>query len=129
MNIVEIDKKEVKDIVDIINGKPEGIQVPVGVILWRLERNPASYVEYGAWWWAVKRVLAENGTNFGNNDDDRLRSEYIGLDDIQTLVLADYYRQAYMRHYFAGNRQFILSDGSEYTLYDPDMEMLVQMDY
>lgn len=124
MNILELDAKEVKELVNFINETSMGIKLPVNVITERLHANPLSYLEYGAWWWEVKRILRENGTDFGSTDDERVREQYKAVGDVHSLASADMYRDAYLDYYFVGNRTFTLKDGSEYTLYDADMEML-----
>ena len=95
------------------------------VIVERLHSNPKDYLSFGAYWWAVKELLRRQGTDFGNEDDARVREAYAAKDDETLLVAAEAYREAYFAHYFVGNRDFTLANGQAYTLYDADMEMLI----
>lgn len=117
-----IDIDELKRIKSKLAGD---ITTPVRVIVERLEKNPARYLEYGAYWYEVKRVLRENGHNYGDYFDLSVQEHYKGVNDIETLILADMFRQIYRSKYFEGNRDFTLDNEQPYSLLDPDMENLI----
>lgn len=92
----------------------------------RLRAKPASYLQYGPYWWAVKAALRALGEDFGPNDDAGIRFEYgDGFPAYGALVAAEQFRQHYGQNFFAGTAQFILDDQGEesYVLFDTDMEI------
>ena len=42
----------------------------VRVIRERLESDPRRYLSYGPYWWAIKKVLVDNGVPLGKVDDE-----------------------------------------------------------
>lgn len=45
----------------------------VRVIRERLESDPRRYLSYGPYWWAIKKVLVDNGVPLGKVDDEEVR--------------------------------------------------------
>ena len=97
-----------------------------GIYRQRLEKNgPGRYLDYGPYWWAVKDVLKRAGMELGEEDDAELREAYSGATDAETLVMADLFRELYLKKYFIGNRQYQLTEtGETWTISDEDMESL-----
>ena len=99
-----------------------------------IKAKPIRYRGYGPYWWALKRVLIENGydfgvLNFGKNDsyDKELAALYSGQDNEQTIALADAFWHQMAATVVQGTNQFTIDDstGESFTLYDEDMESLV----
>lgn len=106
--------------------KPEDLlKISCNNIANRLKNDPARYREYGAYWWAVKLILKEQGYDFGDANNPALAEQFGMKNPIRTLIAGELYKDAYCNFYLKGNTQFTLKDGAEYTLYDPDMESLI----
>lgn len=94
----------------------------------RLKARPGLYLEFGPYWWAVKRALASLGYDLGREDDPLVRGEYgAGLHDFAALVVGEMFKDQYRATWFAGNAQFWLdADAREsYVLFDMDMQARV----
>jgi hypothetical protein len=92
----------------------------------RLRAKPASYLQYGPYWWAVKQALRALGEDFGPTDDADLRAEYGGnFPSYGALVAGEQFRTYYGKTYLAGADRFDLdADGEDsYVLFDADMEV------
>lgn len=50
----------------------------VRVIRERLESDPRRYLSYGPYWWAIKKVLVDNGVPLGKVDDEEFRNDCLG---------------------------------------------------
>lgn len=100
-------------------------QFAARVIAERLQAKPALYVEYGPYWWAVKRALSRLGYDFGRDDDAVIRATYAGqMADYFALVAGERFKAFYRSNFLAGAREFILDDGeSGYMLGDTDMDL------
>lgn len=100
-------------------------QFAAETIATRLAGKPALYLEFGPYWWAVKRALAALGYDLGRQDDATIRAEYGGaLHDFAALVAGEMFKDQYRATWFVGNAQFWLdADASEsYVLFDLDMQ-------
>lgn len=64
----------------------------VRVIRERLESDPRRYLSYGPYWWAIKKVLVDNGVPLGKVDDEEVRLAYTGTTDEETIVMAEEFR-------------------------------------
>jgi hypothetical protein len=86
----------------------------------RLAENPLSYRQYGPYWYAVKSILG----GYGKATDAMIAEQYRGERDIDTLVMADEFRNLYFRTFIDGNQDFVLdgNSGETWTLFDEDME-------
>lgn len=92
----------------------------------RLRAKPASYLQYGPYWWAVKAALRALGEDFGQTDDADLRGEYGGNFPVYgALVAGEQFRDYYGRTFLAGSDRFDLDAEGEqsYVLFDSDMEV------
>lgn len=92
----------------------------------RLRSKPASYLQYGPYWWAVKAALRALGEDFGATDDADLRGEYGGGFPVYgALVAGEQFRSYYSATFLAGTDRFDLdADGEHsYILFDSDMEV------
>lgn len=98
----------------------------------KLERDPRSYVEFGPYWWAVKRAMRPYH-DYGRTDDAAIARVYAGFDrggefDAERSLVAGWaFVEAYHDTFFAGTRYFQLDgEASEwdvpYGLFDPDVE-------
>ena len=65
----------------------------VRVIRERLESDPRRYLSYGPYWWAIKKVLVDNGVPLGKVDDEKVRLAYTGTTDEETIVMAEEFSQ------------------------------------
>lgn len=94
------------------------------VIAQRLEKDPLRYRDYGPYWPALKRVLANHGRDYGLQDWPVMAATYSGDSDLETVVMADEFRTWYMAHQIIGTNQFMLDgeSGETWTLEDDDME-------
>lgn len=101
-------------------------------VLRKLERDRRSYVEFGPYWWAVKRAMRPYH-DFGITDDPGLARVYAGFDrrgafDAErTLVAGWAFVEIYQARFAEGTRFFRLdADACErdvpYGLFDPDVE-------
>lgn len=89
----------------------------------RLAKAPQCYREFGPYWWAVKAALKEAGFEFGDAGEPLVAAAYCGATVEETLVMAEEFKDEYLRTQFLGANQFQLDpDGEAYTLFDPDME-------
>lgn len=99
-----------------------------------LSKKPLDYLRYGCYWWAVKKILADNGYIFGlGKDEDSLLLDKYSVKNSDgtinaelTLVAADMFKSFYDQNYFVGTQTFYLGDNNtnQYTLLDEDMESL-----
>ena len=92
----------------------------------RLASDRRRYRDYGPYWWGLKDVMNRNGHALGDQSDPLIMAHYAGQDDLQTLWMADQFRE---RH-FLGEYMMVYSerftigmDGEpDYILWDGDME-------
>jgi hypothetical protein len=98
----------------------------VGVVAWRLQRDPMDYRRYGPYWWALKGLLIDSGRLLEGDFDVMVASEYCGDTDEETLAMAEMFRDEQMATVIGGSTDhFQLSaDPAEpaYILFDADME-------
>lgn len=85
------------------------------------------YLEFGPYWWAVKRILNANGYEFGPADNAYMADRFtVSGDDSGALTLVAAWRAAdeIRNTYFKGANTFPLDDmgDEEFSLFDPDME-------
>lgn len=92
----------------------------------RLAADHRRYRDYGPYWWALKDVMSRSGHALGDQSDPLVMAQYIGQDDLQTLWMANEFRE---RYFIGGamaayNERFALGvDGEpDYILWDADME-------
>jgi hypothetical protein len=105
----------------------DALHFAADTIAGRLRDKPASYLQYGPYWWSVKRVLRLMLVeDFGPADDAGLRAEYgDGLHFYARLTAAEQFRDYYLQRFLAGADRFDLdADGEHsYVLFDSDMEV------
>ncbi|MCK9394268.1 MAG: hypothetical protein M0Q44_01590 [Methylobacter sp.] len=94
------------------------------VIVGRLAKDPMRYRDYGPYWWALKALLNVHGHSYGSNDNVLMRDAYHGKTPVETLVMAELFRDDYLQTCLIYNNQFMLSaDSVEITvIVDGDME-------
>lgn len=99
-----------------------------------LTKDPALYRAYGAYWWAVKRILNEQGYGqFVGSDKEELTADHFSLeDDVTTLCAAWYYWNYNIESgdQYNSIRIYAFEDDGdfqefEYSLEDVDMESKV----
>lgn len=84
--------------------------------------KPLGYLEFGPFWWAVKRVLSANGFEVGPTDNPALAEQWTVQGDADlTLIAAWRAADQNREEYFAGSRDFAVGD-SVVSIFDPDME-------
>lgn len=101
------------------------VQFAAKVIADRIHVKPASYLEFGPYWWAVKRALRGAGFDLGKADDAIIGAAYGGeLHDFAAMVAGEDFKDLYRATWFVGNRKFELDaeGGETYVLMDADME-------
>lgn len=94
------------------------------VISRRLQKDPVRYRDYGCYWFAIKALLRGIGVNYGSNDDVLLRDAYHGKTPVETLVMAEAFRDEYLATNLIYSNQFILDaeSGEFVEIIDGDME-------
>jgi len=94
------------------------------VIAGRLEKDPMRYRDYGPYWWAIKALLRGSGIPLGSNDDMLMRDAYHGRVPVETLVMAEAFRDEYLKTNLKYTNQFILdsASGEIVEIIDGDME-------
>lgn len=95
----------------------------VRVIRERLESDPRRYLSYGPYWWAIKKVLVDNGVPLGKVDDEEVRRAYTGTTDEETIVMAEEFRNDCLGNMKLYTDRFMLDEesGRWWRLRDPDM--------
>ena len=95
----------------------------VRVIRERLESDPRRYLSYGPYWWAIKKVLVDNGVPLGKVDDEKVRLAYTGTTDEETIVMAEEFRNDCLGNMKLYTDRFMLDEesGRWWRLRDPDM--------
>ena len=91
----------------------------------RLSADRRRYSDYGPYWWALKDVMNRNGHALGDQSDPLVMAQYAGQDDLQTLWMADQFRERYFIGKMAvyNNRFALGMDGEpDYILWDADMD-------
>jgi hypothetical protein len=105
-------------------GASDLLSVGLAVVARRLERAPRRYLDYGPYWWALRALLVSAAHLEAGADDSIIRAEYTGGTPLETLVMAEIFRDDALASGPVGNREFRLSSDSpqNYTLFDSDME-------
>lgn len=96
-----------------------------GIIGRRLLARPLAYLEFGPYWWAVKRALLQLGFDFGPQAEPGLIFDYgEELPPYSALVAGEIFRSTYLASFLVGTNEFTLDDeGAQvYVLSDADME-------
>lgn len=111
------------------NGE-QALAIAVGAIRRNATRTPTTYLRYGCYWFSVKDVINRNsgdGDGLGSVTDDTVTGIYKGEDDLQTLIAAHQFYEAYLSSFFDGARMFVLGEDDtgadiQWQLFDDDME-------
>lgn len=93
-----------------------------------LRKNPSHYLYFGPYWWLVKRLLRENGHNFGPNDEPRTVErlvKYHGSLEAAFDAAMEYY-QGLVGGYVDGHHN-MPDDFEEYYLSDPDVYLAARL--
>lgn len=115
---------------DALNGQEPAqfIQKHITSITDTLTGNPALYRSYGAYWWSIKKLLRDNGVDFGE-DDELITREHVAYSDPVDLLCA---AAIYQEHIIDGGgmnnniHQFTIDDEPfDYSLEDTDMEEMI----
>lgn len=108
------------------SGKPGTFdENAVRVIAQRLQQHPARYIEFGPYWWALKQVLIDAGHDMGEQGAPLVAAAYRGTSAIETIVMAEAFKELYRARWFVGTQAFELAEGELYELTDPDMQARV----
>ncbi len=97
------------------------VEASAQTILKNVSRN--GYLQYGMYWWAVKRVLLDNGFFKDDNIDESVASVYRGESDLKTLILAYEFADYYNGNFYQGTREFDINDTDNYVLFDDELEL------
>lgn len=94
------------------------------VIASRLEKDPMRYRDYGPYWWAIKALLRGSGVSLGSNEDVLMRDAYHGKVPVETLMMAEAFRDEYLKTNLKYTNQFVLDaeTGDFVEIVDGDME-------
>ena len=98
------------------------------VIRERLENDPRGYLNYGPYWWGIKKILVDNGVLLGSATDEDVRSVYAGETDEETIVMAEEFRMACLNKMIPYQDRFILDEEActWWRLRDPDMNAAIE---
>ena len=90
----------------------------------RLAADRRRYRDYGPYWWALKDAMIAGGYNLGSQTDPLVKKAYRGDSEVETLIMADEFRTAYLKANMIYTNQFLLDAASPdfWVLYDADME-------
>lgn len=96
----------------------------LGVVADRLGKDPRRYRDYGPYWPALKDAMNRNGYSLGSQTDPLVKRVYRGESDVETLIMADEFRTAYLKSNMIYTNQFLLDASSPdfWVLHDADME-------
>lgn len=94
------------------------------VVANRLKKDPMRCRDYGPYWWALKAILRVGGYRYGSADDPLLKAVYVGGKPVETLVMAEAFRDDYLATHLRYANEFVLdSESAELVqIIDPDME-------
>ncbi len=108
------------------NGLTDLLAFGVNVVAERLGKDRLRYRDYGPYWWALKDVMNANGYILGDQSDPIVKATYHGENDLETLIMADEFRTAYLKVQAIYTNKLMLDgeSGEFWTLYDADMESL-----
>jgi len=97
----------------------------LNVIAGRLKKDPMRYRDYGPYWWAIKALLRGAGVSYGSSDNPIMRETYKGALPIETLVIAEAFREMYLATFLKYSNQFILDaeSGEIVEITDGDMDL------
>jgi len=120
--------KEVKESILDNDSAADVKGVLVSTVMYRLAKGGLRrYLDYGIYWWALKKALANNEHDFGGEYDDEILKEYSGKDDIENIILADMFRDYYLENFALGTREFLLNEEGDATAYYLNDEYLENM--
>jgi hypothetical protein len=80
----------------------------LAVIAGRLKKDPMRYRDYGPYWWAIKVLLRMSGVSYGSSDNPLMRDAYKGSMPVETLVMAEAFRDMYLDTHLKYSNQFLL---------------------
>jgi hypothetical protein len=85
----------------------------------------ARYTDYGPYWFALKDVLNRNGQSLGDVTDSEIAAEYRGKSDLETIIMADMFREMNLALNPIGTVKYQLDgySGEDWVLRDQDMEI------
>lgn len=100
------------------------LEFGLGVIADRLKKDKARYRDYGPYWWALKDIMNRSGHDLGSQSDPMVAQVYRGDSDVETLIMADEFRELNLASSIVYNNSFMLDgeSGEFWKLYDSDME-------
>lgn len=101
----------------------EFVKTAVSVLRKRLLDNPLSYIEYGPYWPALKRVLHSHGVIGPNIPDEWLIKTYGGKTDAETIVMAEAFRDFNMATYFKGQSTWRLNPDARWEWHACDDDL------
>jgi hypothetical protein len=86
-----------------------------------LTRDEKQYLRYGPYWWAIKRILIEQGVGVGTYQEPIWANEYACETPELTLIAAWEFSDD-STSWGVQTREYDLTDDISMLLYDPDME-------
>lgn len=101
----------------------EFVKTAVSVLRKRLRDDPFSYIEYGPYWPALKRVLHAHGVIGPNIPDEWLIKTYGGKTDAETIVMAEAFRDFNMATYFKGQSTWRLNPDARWEWHACDDDL------
>jgi len=96
----------------------------LSLVVDRLRTDKMRYRDYGPYWWALKDVLNRNGYEIGNQSDPMIKEAYKGDSNLETVVMANEFRDVYLASNLVYTNKFMLDGetGEFWILFDSDME-------
>lgn len=90
----------------------------------RVRARNLAYLEFGPWWWSVKKTLNDAGYSFGATTNEMMVNRFSASSPELVLIAGWECADEYRDSQFVGSRDFTLDeDGEEVmSLFDPDME-------
>jgi hypothetical protein len=115
------DKSDIKEQVKAltasvkINVSPDTDLLKHGLMIinQRLQKDPQRYHDYGPYWWAIKSLLIVQGYTYQQEcDHPVMKSVYKGDRPVETLVMAENFRNFYLSNFIVYSNQFLLDEES-----------------
>lgn len=106
-------------------GQLSFIEFATNIIKQRLHTKSASYLEYGIYWPALKKLLNKYGANLGDDlINDPIANIYGNFTSEEAIIsAAENFREYYKESFFSGTNTYTIDElGSIWVLYDSDME-------
>jgi len=95
-------------------------------IIKRINSKPLNYLTFGPYWWAIKKILNDNGIFLGQETNQIYVNLYTLSTPEITLLAAWNFADINRENFIYGTREFMLDDDNNtfISLFDADMEAM-----